>query len=92
MKPCYYSEKDGDVSGLGWRRIGSDIAYYRSNYTYSSGKSEKPYYALTFTQTFTHDGDTVYLAHCYPYTYTDLQVRSLLLALSLTEPYTYTDL
>ena len=74
MKPCYYSEKDEAMLGAGWRRMGSDIIYYRSNYSYAGGKSEKPYYALTFTQTFSHDNDTVYLAHCYPYTYSDLQV------------------
>ncbi|ENN79064.1 hypothetical protein YQE_04485, partial [Dendroctonus ponderosae] len=30
-------------------------------------------YTLTFTVTFPHDDDEVYLAHCYPYTYSDLQ-------------------
>lgn len=29
------------------------------------------YYALTFEIKFKHDRDTVYFAHCYPYTYTD---------------------
>lgn len=31
-------------------------------------------YTLTFTLTFPHDDDEVYLANCYPYTYSDLQV------------------
>jgi hypothetical protein len=30
------------------------------------------YYSLTFEVTFKHDLDTVYLAHCLPYTYSDL--------------------
>lgn len=30
-------------------------------------------YTLTFTLEFPHEGDTVYLAYSYPYTYTDLQ-------------------
>jgi hypothetical protein len=30
------------------------------------------YYALSFELKFKHDNDTCYLAHCYPYTYTDL--------------------
>jgi len=77
MKPCYYSEKDNKTMGLGWRRMGSDITYYKSNYSYASGKTERPYYALTFTQTMSHDNDVIYLAHCYPYTYSDLQVRVL---------------
>ena len=29
------------------------------------------YYTLTFQITFKHDEDEVYLAHCYPYTYSD---------------------
>lgn len=30
------------------------------------------YYSLTFEVEFKHDFDTVYFAHCYPYTYSDL--------------------
>lgn len=30
-------------------------------------------YTLTFTLEFPHENDTVYIAHCYPYTYSDLQ-------------------
>lgn len=30
------------------------------------------YNCLTFEYTAKHDMDTVYFAHCYPYTYTDL--------------------
>lgn len=30
------------------------------------------YHCLTFEYTAKHDEDTVYFAHCYPYTYTDL--------------------
>jgi len=30
------------------------------------------YYSLTFEVKFKHDHDTVYFAHCYPFTYTDL--------------------
>jgi cytosolic carboxypeptidase protein 2/3 len=30
------------------------------------------YYALTFEFRFKNDDDTVYFAHCYPYTYTNL--------------------
>lgn len=31
-------------------------------------------YTLTFNIEFPHDNDTVYFAHSYPYTYSDLQV------------------
>lgn len=30
------------------------------------------YYTLTFSIKFPFDGDTVYLAHSYPYTFSDL--------------------
>jgi len=30
------------------------------------------YYCLTFEWTAKYDNDTIYFAHCYPYTYTDL--------------------
>lgn len=29
------------------------------------------YYTLTFQLQFKHDNDSVYISHCYPYTYTD---------------------
>mmetsp|Transcript_14003 Transcript_14003/g.21825 ORF Transcript_14003/g.21825 Transcript_14003/m.21825 type:complete len:171 (+) Transcript_14003:1250-1762(+) len=31
------------------------------------------YYTLTFSMQFSHDDDTVFFAHSYPYTYSDLQ-------------------
>ena len=34
--------------------------------------SSQNFYSLTFEIEFKHDNDTVYLAHCYPYTYSDL--------------------
>ena len=35
-------------------------------------EEDGPSYTLTFTLTFPHSGDTVYLAHCYPYRYSDM--------------------
>lgn len=32
-----------------------------------------PSYTLTFNIEFPHTDDAVYIAHCYPYTYSDLQ-------------------
>ena len=32
-----------------------------------------PYYTLSFTVVCTHSDDVVYLAQCYPYTFTKLQ-------------------
>jgi hypothetical protein len=36
-------------------------------------EDQLPSYTLTFNIEFPHDDDQVFLAHCYPYTYTDLQ-------------------
>lgn len=36
-------------------------------------KTSGHYYTLTFKVTFSYDNDTAYFAHCYPYTYSDLQ-------------------
>ena len=65
-----YSQKAAGESGKGWFRIGKDICYYQN-----SIKKVKPaghYYTLTFSLQFDHDEDEVYLAHSYPYTYSDL--------------------
>jgi len=50
--------------------------------SYVDGKSECCYYSLTWTFSFPRDRDTVYFAHCYPYTYSDLQVRFMPLMLN----------
>ena len=42
--------------------------------SYVDGKTECCYYSLTWTFCFPRARDTVYFAHCYPYTYSDLQV------------------
>jgi len=56
MRPVAYSEIEAKRSGKGWYRGGADICYYQN----SMKRKNAGYY------------DVVYLAHCYPYTYTDL--------------------
>lgn len=56
---------------IGWIRAGADIRYYRNNLGSMSGRT---FYSLTWTIQFPFQNDTCYFAHCYPYTYTDLQV------------------
>ncbi len=56
---------------------GTSASASMSNSAASSGKKKKRvkhFYTLAFTYIFMRPGDTVYFAHCYPYTYTDLQV------------------
>ena len=57
-------------SGTGWSRRGSNVCYYQNHIKRKNGY----YYTLTFTIEFEHDHDKLYFAHCYPYSYRDLQV------------------
>ncbi|KAG8431546.1 hypothetical protein GDO86_018315, partial [Hymenochirus boettgeri] len=77
MKPLLYSQQDALLKGIGWRRDGKDIKYYKG----SGPQDERSIYCLTWTVEFPHDDDTCYFAHCYPYTFSDLQ-RDLKSALS----------
>ncbi|PSN47951.1 hypothetical protein C0J52_10322 [Blattella germanica] len=72
MRPLLYSTKDAQLKGIGWRRCGDNISYYR-NEPLPGEEDQLPSYTLTFNIEFPHDNDRVYLAHCYPYTYSDLQ-------------------
>ena len=65
-----YSDKETAASGKGWQRAGKDICYYQNSI---KKKTSGHYYTLTFSVKFDHDDDTVYFAHSYPYTYSDLQ-------------------
>jgi murein tripeptide amidase MpaA len=70
MKVLSYSVKGSDISNQGWRRVGRDINYTQNNY---KRKGTGSYYTLSFTVMFEHDDDSVYFAHWFPYTYTDLK-------------------
>ncbi|CAF3587047.1 unnamed protein product [Rotaria sordida] len=72
MKPLMYSVNDAENKGIGWRRWGEEIVYYRNNLPAPDNPSSNMY-SLTWTCKFPNDNDTYYFAHCYPYTYSDLQ-------------------
>ncbi|NXV23638.1 CBPC2 carboxypeptidase, partial [Cepphus grylle] len=67
MRPLLYSQRDAQSCGIGWRRVGTDVRYYRG------GGAEPAAFRLSWTVRFPHDGDTCFFAHSYPYTYSDLQ-------------------
>ncbi|XP_074021296.1 cytosolic carboxypeptidase 3 [Numenius arquata] len=69
LRPLLYSEADAKEHKVGWRRTGSEIKYYKNNV----GQDGRQYFSLTWTFQFPHDLDTCYFAHCYPYTYSNLQ-------------------
>ncbi|XP_042648616.1 cytosolic carboxypeptidase 3 isoform X2 [Tyto alba] len=69
LRPLLYSEADAEKHKVGWRRTGNEIKYYKNNV----GQGRRQYFSLTWTFQFPHDQDTCYFAHCYPYTYSNLQ-------------------
>ncbi|XP_042237188.1 cytosolic carboxypeptidase Nna1-like isoform X6 [Homarus americanus] len=85
MRPLMYSDQEMELHGVGWRRCATNIIYFKNhdssdNACFDSdddGEDDVPSYTLTFNITFPHDDDTVYIAHCYPYSYSDLQEHLL---------------
>ena len=76
MKPLVKSGKKEKREGVGWHRACDCVSYYQNNIPRAfAADSKLPqfYYTLSFVYTFEYDRDVVYFAHCYPYTYTDLQ-------------------
>ncbi|KFB48996.1 AGAP000113-PB-like protein [Anopheles sinensis] len=83
MRPLMYSTMDAECNQVGWRRCGENIAYFRnedsSHYHHRPADDDEDEYigtssfTLSFNIEFKYDGDTVYFAHSYPYTYSDLQ-------------------
>eukprot|EP00062_Callorhinchus_milii_P027226 gi/632990268/ref/XP_007884090.1/ PREDICTED: cytosolic carboxypeptidase 3-like [Callorhinchus milii] len=69
MRPLMYSVREAEERGMGWHRVGTGISYYRNNRSQASRQC----YSLTWKLCFPHSGDTCYFAHCYPFTYSDLQ-------------------
>ncbi len=56
---------------IGWQRIGFDVTYAPNKI---DEESKRPLNTLSFSARFKHENDTVYFAHCFPYTYSDLQL------------------
>ncbi|CAD8117283.1 unnamed protein product [Paramecium sonneborni] len=73
LQPAVYSIKENQLVGTEWCRDGFNISYFKSVFMKEYPLSlKKKYYQLRFHYTFKHDGDKVYFAHSYPYTYTNL--------------------
>ena len=64
LKPLVYSSAVGS-----WSRATEFVTYTPSSYFRTAGKT---HFQLSFTYTFSSRADTVFFAHCYPYTYSDL--------------------
>ncbi|XP_043541042.1 cytosolic carboxypeptidase 2-like isoform X2 [Chiloscyllium plagiosum] len=76
MKPLVYSEKDAKEHNIGWFRSGHHITYKPwNNKGFNKSLPNVQYYCLAFQIEFNNRNDTYYLAHCYPYRYTDLKAH-----------------
>ena len=89
MKPVMYSEKEAADKGVGWQRAGHGMRYYKreadpmmeemTKKKSSVGEDDEEgeeggRYVMSFLISFPHADDTVYLAHCYPYRYSDMML------------------
>ena len=83
MKPVMYSEREAEEKGVGWVRAGHGMRYYRREELGREreeegdkkiSEDEGGKYVMSFLISFPHDNDTVYLAHCYPYRYSDMML------------------
>jgi hypothetical protein len=70
MLPLLYSRKEYEKHKKSWQRVGENIVYYQNP---NKKKGSLLNYCMTFNLQFKYDNDEVYMAHCYPYTYSDLK-------------------
>ena len=77
MKILIFSEKENELTELGWFRGGTGIGYYENNIRRPT--SSKHFYSLSFNYKFDYSDDTIYFAYCFPYSYSDLMQDLLIL-------------
>ena len=58
---------------VGWQRVGQEMAYYREAPGVETEERGRMY-IMSFILRFPHSKDTVYVAHCYPYRYSDMML------------------
>lgn len=76
MKPLVRSVRKEQATGVSWHRAGDSVTYYQNNIPRNvrlDSNLPQFHYTLSFVYTFEYEDDEVFFAHCYPYTYTDLQ-------------------
>eukprot|EP01065_Artemidia_motanka_P046805 TRINITY_DN717_c1_g1_i6.p1 TRINITY_DN717_c1_g1~~TRINITY_DN717_c1_g1_i6.p1 ORF type:complete len:728 (+),score=189.15 TRINITY_DN717_c1_g1_i6:1075-3258(+) len=76
LRPCFYSRK-----AKRWSAVGRNVCYFKNRQVRRDMRSATgaDCYVLSFALELTDPKDVYYLAYCYPFTYTDLQIylRSL---------------
>ncbi|CAI9721402.1 cytosolic carboxypeptidase 2-like [Octopus vulgaris] len=75
MRPLIYSEEEFKRNAVGWKRTGHHILYSRNITNLQCPLLTRgiPYYMLEWQMEFPYADSQYYLAHCYPYTFTDLK-------------------
>ena len=72
MRPLMHSATEASLTGRGWTRCGTNISY-SPNALKRVDRVGTNYYTLSFNLEIPHENDTIFLAHSYPYTYSDLR-------------------
>mmetsp|Transcript_4821 Transcript_4821/g.7261 ORF Transcript_4821/g.7261 Transcript_4821/m.7261 type:complete len:336 (-) Transcript_4821:2969-3976(-) len=73
MRILSYTNNLKVQQGLGWHRVGSEIMYFQNQYKRDYSRAQRCYYTLSFVHEFKTENDQSYFAHCFPYTFSDLQ-------------------
>ena len=93
MRPVMYSVLEAMKGRACWERVGAEICYYKNHFVRSSqttgGVRGKTYFTGTFSITFKHDKDVCYLAYHYPYTYSMMQVRTVVTPFQFIDTHLY---
>ena len=71
MQPLVCSQVKERTQRVKWHRAGTEVSYLQSPLLRSDKSAH--FYSLSFVYRFEYEQDTVWFAHCYPYTYSDLQ-------------------
>lgn len=85
LRPLMFSERTHAMQGMGWFRCGHNIAYFQNGIRRLHRSKTSYYQTLTFTISTPYANDTIYLAHCYPYTYSMLKEYIHRMTTSLTD-------
>ena len=71
MQPAVFSKAANKKSGIGWHRAGKDVSYYKNEIRREH--SRRYFYTLTFKVTPKFQNDTIFVAHCFPYSHSSLE-------------------
>lgn len=65
------------ISSIRWHRSGIKLCYFRNHLQTEDG--DRNFYTLSWSWSVTKKDDTLYFAHCYPYTYSVINLHMLII-------------